>query len=581
MHETDYEAGEIKDGDIVITSKWKFVDEEIQSIEKKFGENVFNNKREIIITNGYHNKREWHIDLNFKILFQGEMKEFQFEEADYAHFADLSSIEIVHSEISKISTPSTAETTFIGWFSQVFKDNNITYFAEKELIKYLPKFMYFSDYQKMPGRIAIENYVSKATNGTLSPDEKVFAALLTLANTTINELRNANKLEELINKTRGVSSKISREIFAYWSQNKHLKVDIRCDMAKQGDQPPYNSGYIFSTRIENTRHDSSVSFDERSAGFVWFFSFLVWFYKLQKENTDLFVLLDEPGVTLHAKAQADLLRYFKEKIIPKFQLIYTTHSPFMLDFSDILSARTVEDATDQDDNVLGTKVGSDVLSKDRDTVFPLQAAFGYDITQTLFIGKNTLLVEGPSDILYLNYFSNILAQNGREALDSKWTICPTGGIDKIQSFVSLFSGKSLHIASLTDYHEGDKRKIDKLRATGILKTGHILLASDYTGLDASDIEDIIGVDEYLHLVNSCYNLTGTDLISTPPDIKGAVLHYVEDKIKLIKADIPHFNHYAPSEFLINNPSIFNGMEISETLNRFEKLFRDINSLLLE
>ena len=88
---------------------------------------------------------------------------------------------------------------------------------------------------------------------------------------------------------------------------------------------------------------------------------------------------------------------------------------------------------DENENILGTKVGSKVLSKDRDTTFPLQAAFGYDITQTLFIGKNTLLVEGPSDILYLTYFSEKLQELGRNGLSKEWTICPSGGIDKIQS----------------------------------------------------------------------------------------------------------------------------------------------------
>jgi hypothetical protein len=89
----------------------------------------------------------------------------------------------------------------------------------------------------------------------------------------------------------------------------------------------------------------------------------------------------------------------------------------MLNFADLLSARTVGDATGDNKEVLGTKVGSRVLSKDKDTVFPLQEAFGYDITQTLFIGKNTLLVEGPSDILYLTYFSNKLSCVGRVSLN--------------------------------------------------------------------------------------------------------------------------------------------------------------------
>ena len=348
-------------------------------------------------------------------------------------------------------------------------------------------------------------------------------------------------------------------------------------MAKAGDEPPFNDGYIFSTRIENTRHDSSVSFDDRSAGFVWFFSFLIWFNYLQKVEDNLVILLDEPGLTLHAKAQGDLIRYFKEKIIPKFQLVYTTHSPFMLDFSDILSARTVEDVTDENENILGTKVGSKVLSKDRDTTFPLQAAFGYDITQTLFIGKNTLLVEGPSDILYLTYFSEKLQELGRNGLSKDWTICPSGGIDKIQSFVSLFGGNALKIVTLTDYHPGDKNKIDRLRKSGLLETSHILLASDYTQYSSSDIEDIIGAAAYVKLINACYELTGDKAIAVESVKDGEVLHSTE--AILSKNPSIRFDHYRPSMYLIEHPDIWKIEDITDALDRFERVCSDINKAL--
>ena len=74
----------------------------------------------------------------------------------------------------------------------------------------------------------------------------------------------------------------------------------------------------------------SVPFSERSAGFIWFFSFLVKFAQVRKGGGSLILLLDEPGLTLHGKAQADLLRYFGEKLAPKHQVIFTTHSPFMV-----------------------------------------------------------------------------------------------------------------------------------------------------------------------------------------------------------------------------------------------------------
>ena len=52
------------------------------------------------------------------------------------------------------------------------------------------------------------------------------------------------------------------------------------------------------------------------------------------------LLLDEPGLTLHGKAQADLLRYFADKIIPKHQLIYSTHSPFMVPPDDLQKSKS-------------------------------------------------------------------------------------------------------------------------------------------------------------------------------------------------------------------------------------------------
>ena len=96
-------------------------------------------------------------------------------------------------------------------------------------------------------------------------------------------------------------------------------------------------------RIYNQLHDMTVPFSDRSAGFVWFFSFLVLFSQVKKRHGNVIILLDEPGLNLHAKAQGDLLRYFKEKLRPEHQVIYTTHSPFMVPPDDLASVRTVED----------------------------------------------------------------------------------------------------------------------------------------------------------------------------------------------------------------------------------------------
>jgi predicted ATP-dependent endonuclease of OLD family len=73
-----------------------------------------------------------------------------------------------------------------------------------------------------------------------------------------------------------------------------------------------------------------VNLDERSRGFRWFFSFYITFAADTHEGdaAGAILLLDEPGLHLHQKSQEDLLRHLQNDF--ENQIIYTTHSPFML-----------------------------------------------------------------------------------------------------------------------------------------------------------------------------------------------------------------------------------------------------------
>ena len=97
-----------------------------------------------------------------------------------------------------------------------------------------------------------------------------------------------------------------------------------------------------NVRIENSRTYTSLPFNARSKGFTWFVSFLVWFKKLQEDkDKNIIILLDEPGLNLHAAAQNDLLKFIKD-LSQTYQVIYTTHSPFMVDSIDLNKVRTIE-----------------------------------------------------------------------------------------------------------------------------------------------------------------------------------------------------------------------------------------------
>ena len=245
----------------------------------------------------------------------------------------------------------------------------------KALTPRLPKFVLFSDYQRLPGQIAIDELERRQAEGTLTFDDRAFLALLELAGAKAGELDRIQRTEQLIAELEAVSNRISREIFAYWSQNRHLRVQFRLDAARPADPPPFNAGEILRIRIENLRHGITIGFDERSSGFVWFFSFLVWFSQLRRQYAErLVLLLDEPGLSLHPRAQVDLLRYMNERLRPLNQVIYSTHSPFMVDPNEIPALRGVEDVVSSDGESLGTIVTDEIWSCAADTLMPVRLA---------------------------------------------------------------------------------------------------------------------------------------------------------------------------------------------------------------
>ena len=101
--------------------------------------------------------------------------------------------------------------------------------------------------------------------------------------------------ERLTRELEGAANGITEQVFQYWTQNKDLRLEIRVSAADPADEPPLDQGPIVNVRIYNPRHYVSVPFDERSRGFVWFFSFFAYFSNIeQQEGRRTILLLDEP-----------------------------------------------------------------------------------------------------------------------------------------------------------------------------------------------------------------------------------------------------------------------------------------------
>ena len=439
--------------------------------------------------------------------------------------------------------------------------------------------------------VSIEKLQHDRQNNSVSVGDRIFLDFLEYAGTTLEELRNVDRREALKAKCEAASNEITEEIFQFWSQNNALEVVIEIDNAKPKDPAPFNTGMVADIRIRNTMHKATLPLSERSAGFVWFFSFLAQFKQLKKTagNSNAIILLDEPGLTLHGKAQGDLLRYIVERLLPDHQVIFTTHSPFMVPMGRLADVRIVEDVIIEQigkrAEVKGTKVRSDVLEVSDDTLFPLQGALGYEVTQSLFIGANTLIVEGPSDILYLQVVSQALTKRKREGLSSKWTLCPSGGIDKIAPFVRLFGGNRINMAVLSDIASGDKTKIENLKKADILKAGHFYTCADFTTQAEADVEDLFDADLFVQMLNGAYvppaanRVTTVSLMAANPTPR--IVKKAEALFKLMPASVAEFDHFGAARWLLENPSSLDAdtPAINATLDRFEKVFSTFNALL--
>jgi predicted ATP-dependent endonuclease of OLD family len=208
------------------------------------------------------------------------------------------------------------------------------------------------------------------------------------------------------------------------------------------------------------------------------------------------LLLDEPGLYLHAKSQEHLLKHLREDY--KNQIIYTTHSPFMVPPDAIDIVRTVNI-----DEKKGTTV-SRTPSGDSRTLFPLQAALGYQLSQTLFVGHSNLVVEGVTDFWILSSVNSHFLASGQPGLPEELT--PAGGAGKVSYLAVLLASEELNVLVLLDDDRAGRDTQKDLVTNKLLRDTAILFVTE--GFNPkpteTDVEDLIEPAVYDQLVADTY-----------------------------------------------------------------------------
>ena len=549
-----------------LTCEYELSDEDVESVEEDFGEGIIS-KQNFSLTAYYDNTRTTTgVKVNFEVFKNWLIASFDVGDQGKELVRDVLSFSELENVVSQNQTipgmkEIQGELNIIKNGAGKWNNPLEGYIYLKYISPAVPKLWYFSDYFSLPCRINLSEFAAGKPTGNLSSEEfKIAKALFELSGLKVSDIQSEDNFEAFKAQLEATSNSITDDMFEYWTTNQNLEIRFEIEHST-------NNVRYLNIRIYNSKHRVTLPLKNRSKGFLWFFSFLVWFSKIQgNKDSKYILLLDEPGLSLHASAQNDLLRFIDEKLAPEYQVIYTTHSPFMIDSLKLNEVRTVYDTQNPK---IGSIVSDAVEEKDSDTLFPLQAALGYTIAQNLYVSPKNLLVEGISDLVYLNHFSTILKEMGKEGLSDDITIVPVGGADKIATFISLMRGNELSTVCLLDTFT-DQRAENRLKhmvEQKIIADKKILYYHSAIGQSFADIEDLLSKEEYLKLYNEAF---GTAVQISDLDANKPIM----SQLKRLNGN-KSFNHYAPANYMAKNIGTLSFSK--ETIERFEKLFAMVNS----
>lgn len=449
--------------------------------------------------------------------------------------------------------------------ASIVEDKEAQQKARNWAVGALPKFFYLDDYPELDGHQDVAAYLHRKAHSQLNDADRNFEKLCKVAGLNpakLQELQQQGDAEQRNQLANRASAVVTGEVKRLW-KDRELKIRFNLD------------GNHFDTLISDptATYDVEVNLNDRSRGFQWFFAFYVTF----AADTDggkvanAILLLDEPGLYLHAKSQGDLLKHFEDDF--DNQILYSTHSPFMVPTHRLDSVRTVN---------IADKVGTTVTNNptgDAKTLFPLQAALGYDLAQSLFIGPNNLVVEGVTDFWILTAVSSYLSDTGKTALSSDLTLTPAGGAQKVSYMVALLTSESLNVLVLLDLEKESEATKNELLKAKLIREQNVVFVSEAfdPAPGEADIEDLLDPAVYESLVKEAYKaeLKGKNLQlnANIPRVAKRVEKAFED------LGVPFHKTRPARLFLTKMANEPDKVLTADSAARFEALFKLINARL--
>lgn len=310
------------------------------------------------------------------------------------------------------------------------------------LFLHIPLFEFFEDFSSLlPNKIDLEDLLN---DNSQAEGYKAARNFLSIAGLHAEFFREKNH-RILKQKIENLNSEITIDFQDYWRQNlgKDDKIRIHFELEHYDYTVPEKSGkpyleFWIKDRLERLYPK------QRSRGVRWFLSFYLELKATAKENhVNRVLLIDEPGLSLHARAQEDVLKVF-EDLRETLQIVYCTHSPHLIDLGKLYRLLAVQRANEHDEKSETVVLDARSFhSASTDTLSPIYSLMGARLNEQQFIyPKNNIIVEDTVNYFYLSALARLLGQEGMIHF------IPANGLESLPHMCNLLFGWKIEFGLL-------------------------------------------------------------------------------------------------------------------------------------
>jgi energy-coupling factor transporter ATP-binding protein EcfA2 len=263
-------------------------------------------------------------------------------------------------------------------------------------------------------------------------------------------------------------------------------------------------------------------------------------------DRQMVLLVDEPGVSLHARAQEDVLKVF-EDIKDKIQVIYTTHSPHLVEINKLHRVLAVQ--RDDLDSLRSTTRILDPLrmsSASPDTLTPLQSILGKPLAGEGFSSKRINLVVNDTGSFYILNAIILLMNMG-----NKICVIPSTNISSIPLLCNILMGWGMDFAVLLFENEEESGIAEQLKLT-VFKTdnspGELIIRMPEVFKNSEDL--LSTLDFKKHILESREGITvpNSQYISQKELSRNFILSKFLSNVKEAKININDFDEETIENF---------------------------------